>query len=168
MNRESGGQSARSLTSGCSGHVSRFPFLASRFAFRNSASGFTLLEVLVAIAIVGIAVTAIVELFSSNLRAISTSEDQVRASLAAEARMREVLDDKGIAEKAWSEVTTDGYRVDVAVKKVHTDRAETIGVALLQVDLSLSWRRGIKNRTIRLSTLKAVYPGETGTNKAAG
>jgi hypothetical protein len=118
-------------------------------------------------AIVGIAVTAILELFSSNLRAISASEDHVRASLAAEARMREVLDDKELREKAWSEVTNDGYHVDVAVKKVHTDRADTIGVTLLQVDLSLSWRRGIKNRTIKLSTLKALYQGENGVKAAS-
>jgi len=126
----------------------------------NSHSGFTLLEVLVALAIVGIAVTAILQLFSSNLRAISASEDHVRASLMAEARMREIIDGEALVEKVWTETTSDGYRVDVAVSKVQTARAETIGATLLQVDLSLSWRRGARNRTINLKTLKLVRPGD--------
>jgi general secretion pathway protein I len=129
-------------------------------ATRNHPSGFTLLEVLVALAIVGIAVTAILQLFSSNLRVISASEDHVRASLMAEARMREIIDGEALVEKVWTETTSDGYRVDVAVSRVQTARAETIGATLLQVDLSLSWRRGARNRTINLKTLKLVRPGD--------
>jgi hypothetical protein len=91
----------------------------------------------------------------------------LRASLVAEARMRDLLDEKALGEKVWSEATNDGYRVDIAVKKVHTDRADTIGVTLLQVDLALSWKRGVRNRTIRLSTLKAVYQGESPMDKGA-
>jgi type II secretion system protein I len=126
----------------------------------QSSKGFTLLEVLVALAIVGLAVTAILELFSSNLRAVSVSEDHVKASLRAEARMREILDSDDLAEKTWTETTVDGYRVDVAVSKVQTERTQTIGMVLFQVDLSLSWKRGMKNRTINLKTLKLVRPGD--------
>jgi general secretion pathway protein I len=121
------------------------------------SSGFTLLEVLVAMVIVGLAVTAILELFSSNLRAISSSEDHMRASLAAEARMRDVLDGTGLAEKGWSEVTNEGYRIDVTINKVQTERANMAGVDLYQIDLALSWKRGMRDRTITLKTLKAVY-----------
>jgi general secretion pathway protein I len=122
----------------------------------NRLSGFTLLEVLVAMAIVGLAVTAILELFSSNLRAISSSEDHMRASLVAEARMREVLDDASLAEKGWSEVTNEGYRIDVMINKVQTERANMVGADLYQIDLSLSWRKGMRDRTIALKTLKIV------------
>jgi prepilin-type N-terminal cleavage/methylation domain-containing protein len=127
---------------------------------KDRSSGFTLLEVLVALAIVGMAITAILQLFSSNLRAISASEDHVRASLRAEARMREIIDSEALVEKVWTETTNDGYRVDVAVSSVQTERARVIGAALFQVDLSLSWRRGVKNRTISLKTLKLVRPGD--------
>ena len=126
------------------------------FAALARSSGFTLLEVLVAMAIVGLAVTAILELFSSNLRAISSSEDHMRASLVAEARMREVLDDASLAEKGWSEVTNEGYRIDVMINKVQTERANMAGADLYQIDLSLSWRKGMRNRTINLKTLKVV------------
>jgi general secretion pathway protein I len=129
-------------------------------ATRNCSSGFTLLEVLVALAIVGIAVTAILQLFSSNLRAISASEDHVRASLRAEALMREIIDGEALVEKAWTETTNDGYRVDVTVTRVQAERSQVIGAALFQVDLSLSWRRGMKNRTTSLKTLKLVRPGD--------
>jgi hypothetical protein len=85
------------------------------------------------------------------------SEDQVRGTLRAQARMREILD-TDVTEKAWNEVTSDGYRVDVTVSPVQTKRTETIGVKLLMVDLTLSWRQGNKNRVINLKTLKLVRP----------
>ncbi len=128
-----------------------------------ASRGFTLLEVLVALAIVGLAVTAVLQLFSSNFRAISSSEDYLKASLRAEAVMRGILGSDDLKEKAWTEVTNDGYRVDVAIAKVRAERADTIGMTLLQVDLSLSWKQGIRSRTIKLETLKLVRPGsETG------
>jgi general secretion pathway protein I len=125
---------------------------------RNRSSGFALLEVLVALVIVGLAMTAILELFSSNLRNVAASEDYVRASVKAETRLREILDGVDLAEHRWSEVTNDGYRVDVAVEPVHKDRAEIAALTLLRVDLTISWWQGIRQRSVRLQTLKLVRP----------
>ena len=50
--------------------------------------GFTLLEVLVATAILGMAIAVILQLFSANLRAIALSRDYVSASIKAEAKMK--------------------------------------------------------------------------------
>jgi type II secretion system protein I len=137
-------------------------------AFAGSGhGGFTLLEVLLALAIIGIAVTAIVELFSANLRGISVSDEQVRATLTAEAKMREVIDAGGLDEKSWTEVTSDGYRVDVAISKVQVERTQVIGAHLFQISLALSWRQGTRNKTIRLTTLKLALPGEEITREAA-
>ena len=120
------------------------------------SKGFTLLEVLVSLSVVAIAVTVVLQLFSADLRALSASEDYVSAVLRAETRMREVLDDEGLAEKSWSETTSDGYRVDVNVSDVMQDRTDTLQVRLVKVDLTTRWVRGTKEKSLRLETMKIV------------
>jgi prepilin-type N-terminal cleavage/methylation domain-containing protein len=130
-----------------------------RTSIRNR-SAFTLIEVLLALALVGMAVTVILQLFSSSLRNISSSEDYVRASIRAESRLRDIVDDAHLAERRWSEATGDGYRIDVAVSPVHTEKSQVTAMKLLRVDLSIAWRHGMKNRAMSLSTLKLVTPVE--------
>ena len=118
--------------------------------------GFTLLEVLVAISILGIAVAVILQLFSANLRALSLSGDYVSASIRAEARMKELLDDEKIAEKTTSETTDDGYRIDVWITEALKERTENLPVKLLEIDMTMSWLKGAKERSLTLKTMKVV------------
>ncbi|MBA4373794.1 MAG: hypothetical protein C0402_13155 [Thermodesulfovibrio sp.] len=119
-------------------------------------SGFTLLEVLIAMAVLSIALVAVFELFSSGLRGIAASVDYVEAVVKAEAKMREILDDEDIAEKSWQETSADGYRFEGQIKKSDTDRTDKLQVELLEVSLTVSWTRGIKDRSLKLKTLKLV------------
>jgi prepilin-type N-terminal cleavage/methylation domain-containing protein len=119
-------------------------------------SGFTLLEILVSIAIVGIAVTIVFQLFSANLRAISVSEDYASAIARAEEKMREILDDEKLSDKSWSETTEDGYRIDYSISKVLEEKTENLQVEAFQIDLSIHWTTGMKNRSMKLSTIKTV------------
>jgi prepilin-type N-terminal cleavage/methylation domain-containing protein len=84
--------------------------------------GFTLLEILVALAIMGIAVTVLFQVFSANLRSIAVSDDYVSAVVRAEAKMREVLDNDKLTENAWSETTAEGYRLNVTVSETLNQR----------------------------------------------
>jgi general secretion pathway protein I len=117
--------------------------------------GFTLLEVLVAIAIIGIAVTVILQLFSSNLRALSVSKDYVHASIKAEEKMRELLEGE-LSEGYFSEQTDDGYRIDVNIRKVLEDKTENLQVEMIQIDLSVIWKVGLKEKRIDLTTSKVI------------
>jgi type II secretion system protein I len=119
-------------------------------------AGFTLLEVLVATALLGIAVAVILQLFSSNLRALSVSEDFVHASIKAEAKMREVLDNDKPSETSFSETTDDGYRMDVWIKDTLKERTENIDIKLFQIDVTVRWIKGTKERSFTLRSLKAV------------
>jgi type II secretion system protein I len=121
-----------------------------------SRAGFTLLEVLVATALLGIAVAVILQLFSSNLRALSVSEDFVHASIKAEVKMREVLDNDKPSETSFSETTDDGYRVDVWIKDTLKERTENIDIKLFQIDVTVRWMKGTKERSFTLRSLKAV------------
>ncbi len=127
----------------------------SRFSFLK-CEGFTLLEVLVALAILSVALVAIIQLFSANLRGIAVSEDLAKAVMKAEAAMREVLDDEDIAEKSSSETTPDGYRIDVTITNAEEGRTENLSVKLLQVNLTVHWKDGVKERALTLKTMKAI------------
>jgi len=122
----------------------------------HSSRGFTLLEVLVATAILAIAVTVVLQLFSANLRALTLSEDYVSATKRAEAKMREILDNAPLAETSFSETTGDGYRIDVSVTNALQERTETLPVKLLEISLTVHWTKGIKERSMSLKTMKVV------------
>ena len=119
-------------------------------------SGFTLLEVLVAIAVLGIAVTVVLQLFSANLRAISVSGDYVSAVTKAEAKMREILDDDKLSEKVFSESTYDGYRMDVAITEVMKDKTENLQVRLFEIDLTVHWLQVAKEKSLTFRTMKVM------------
>lgn len=127
----------------------------SRFPF-SSRAGFTLLEVLVALALLSVALVAILQLFSANLRGIAISEDLAKAVMKAESAMREVLDDEDIAEKSSSETTPDGYRIDVAITNAEEGRTENLSIRLLQIRLTVHWKDGVKERALTLKTMKAI------------
>ncbi|MGB9715552.1 MAG: type IV pilus modification PilV family protein [Thermodesulfovibrionales bacterium] len=122
----------------------------------KSKRGFTLLEILVALSILGIAITIILQLFSANLRSLSASEDYVFAVSKAEAKMREILDDKDISEKSWTEITDDGYRMDVSINEGLKDRTENLQVRAFEVTLTVSWAKNMKNKSLTLRTMKIV------------
>jgi len=136
--------------------------------------GFTLLEVLVALAILGISVTIIFQLFSANLRAVRGSEDYISAAVRAQTKMREILDDDKLAEKAektWSETTPDGYRVDVAVAETLKDRTKDLEVQLFEIIMTVYWTKNSKTKTMTVRAMKMLSRGETvtpGTTSASG
>lgn len=123
---------------------------------RTDSKGFTLLEVLVALAILGIAITVVLQLFSANLRSIAASEDYISAVTTAEARLRDILDDEELSEKSWSETTSDGYRMDVTVSDALTERTDNLQVKALIIDLTIRWVKGVKENSINLKTMKLV------------
>ena len=118
--------------------------------------GFTLLEVLIAMAVLSIALVAVFQLFSAGMRGLGASDDYVSAVVKAEAKMREILDEDPFTEKTWQETSDDGYRFDAAIKKTSEDRTENLTVDLFDISLTVVWTRGTKERSLKLTTLKLV------------
>ena len=135
---------------------------------QSKAGGFTLLEVLVALAIMAIATTLVVQLFSADLRAIAASGDMTSASVRGDSRIREILTEPSLEENSWSEETEDGYRMDIAVSEVMKPRTGNLPVKLMEVALTIRWVEGMKEKSLRLKTQKmidkAVSPGKGPTD----
>jgi prepilin-type N-terminal cleavage/methylation domain-containing protein len=118
--------------------------------------GFTLLEVLISLAVMAIAVTLVVQLFSANLRAVVRSGDITSAAIRGDSRVREILSEPFPADKAWSETTEDGYQMDVAISEVMKERTDNLPVRLMEVVLTVRWMEGMKEKSLNLKTVKMV------------
>ena len=122
----------------------------------NSSKGFTLLEILVALAILATAVTIIFQLFSASLRNISVSEDVVAASVRAEAKIREVLSKEELSADSWTEETNDGYKFAVNITEALQQKTDSLPMQVLQIDVAITWIKNSKERSLHLKTFKTV------------
>ncbi len=130
-----------------------------------STTGFTLIEVVVAMAILGVALTVIIELFSGGLRLGRTSVEYTRAVNYARMKMEEIavkpLTDEGNEEGKFDET----YRWQVAVKRVdllpeEKGAALKPPVQLFQIKINVLWKSGIKERSTALETYRTIKPEE--------
>jgi type II secretion system protein I len=121
--------------------------------------GFTLLEILVSLAIMAIAITLVLQLFSANLRAITRSGDLVSASVRGDSRIREILAEPSLTETAWSEATEDGYRMDISVSETMKERTDNLPVKMMEVALTVRWFEGAKEKNLTLKTIKTINRG---------
>ena len=130
---------------------------------RFSRQGFTLLEVLVALAILAMAVTLVLQLFSVNLRSITVSEDYLRAVTVADERMREISQAEDLDQGSWDEVNGP-YATRVVISEVLQEKTDALSMRLLQVELTLNWKKGLRSRSVTLTTARLVsklVPAET-------
>ena len=123
---------------------------------RLSARGFTLMEIMVALTVMGFAVVYLVQLFSSNLRMIGTSQDYMAALTQAEAVMREIVESDKIEEKSWKEETDQGFQVEVSISEALKERTENLPIKLLQVEMIFSWEKALRKKSLTLKTLKVL------------
>ena len=118
--------------------------------------GFTLIEILASLTLIGLAVVYLVQLFSANLRTIGTSQDYMEALTRAEAVMREITERDKIEEASWQEETDQGYRVAVSVSEAEKERTEDLPVKLLHIEMTFSWETASRKKSITLRSLKVV------------
>jgi hypothetical protein len=114
------------------------------------------MEIMVALTVMGFAFVFLVQLLSSNLRMIGTSQDYITALTQAEAVMREIIERDVIEEKSWKEETAHGYQVEVTVSESLKERTENLPIKLLQIDMIFSWEKALRKRSLTLKTLKVV------------
>jgi alpha-L-arabinofuranosidase len=94
--------------------------------------------------------------FSADLKAIAVSEEYVSATAKAEAKIREVQDNEVLSEGSTSEMTNDGYRVDVGVTSTLNERTDTLQVMLMDILVTVRWSKGAKEKSLSLRTMKLV------------
>ncbi len=129
--------------------------------------GFTLIEVVVALAILGIGLIVIIELFSGGLRLGRASEEYTKAVGFARAKMEEI----SVLEK-MEEGEKEGEFDKEFWWKMETKKMELLPmeknpeykapVDFYQVKLRVFWKSASKEKSTTIETYRTVKPEDEG------
>ena len=128
----------------------------------KAEKGFTLLEIMVALAILGIALTVILQQFSAGLRSVRISREYTAAVIHAREKMEECCLNQKLAEKEETGEFEDGYKWRVVVapfkeeKKNEGESTEFLLLTMYDIKSTVSWDGGGKSRQVELATVKVV------------
>ena len=125
--------------------------------------GFTLIEVVVAMAILGISLVLVIELFSGGLRLGRASEEYTKASYLARLKLEEISLSDQMEEGSEEGEFDRTYRWRVEVKKIdllpsifETDYKPPVD--FYQIQVRISWKSGNKEKETQLETFRTVKP----------
>lgn len=131
--------------------------------------GFTLLEILLAIVILGVSLTVIMQQFSAGLRIAYTSKTYTTAISYAKQKLEEFQLQQEIVETEESGSFDDGYSWRVTIvpyedyleeEGEEEDLFELLPLEMYRLDSVVSWMEGDKEKSVVLSTLKTVKKQE--------
>ena len=121
----------------------------------NRQSGFSLLEVLVAFAILSMSLGVLYQAFSNSLRNVGASGDYSRAIIIAEARLAEAMADVPLNEGSDQGEVDGRYQWKVVVQRYEYEGEEIVSrFTPYQVEVVVSWQDGKHTREYQLSTLR--------------
>ena len=139
--------------------MNRLPFL------RPGQNGFTLLEVLVAIMILGLSLGALLQQFALASRSGAASYDATRATMHAREKLEELKLRRQLGEGVQSGSFDDGFEWETRVQFYNYDEIEdavfeTMGYETYLLSAVATWRYGNRAKQVELETLRTVRKTE--------
>lgn len=144
---------------------SQNPEPGARAQERRRRAGFTLLEVVVALAILGVAFALAMQLLATGVRSAKASEDYTQAVLLARQKMAEIAVTSNLEGSADGGEFGGGFRWQSEIRPLPQE--EDLPARLYKVRVHVTWpsRRGEKS--LDLYTLRmAVDEGKLGQTRA--
>ena len=133
----------------------------------GAPAGFTLLEIAVALAIVGIGVVSVMQIFGASLRLQDRASRESRVVLHARAAMDALLFQPEIADHTEERDTAEGFHTRVLVRHAGAmegltekdlDFQSEVSLRYLQVDVT--WQDGVGKKTYTLKSLRMAPENE--------
>lgn len=124
---------------------------------------FTLLEIAIAMAILGVGVVTCLQLFGGGLRIQDRASRQSRAVLHARAAMDALLFQPEITDHTEERTTGEGYRTRIVVRHAGRDEGverrdldfqSDVGLRYLEVDVT--WQDGAGFKTYTLKSMRVA------------
>ena len=124
--------------------------------FFPADGGFTLLEILVAISIMAICLTVILQLFSGGLKSGKLSDDYTRGVFYAREIMEEILVSDALAEGVTEGRFDDSYAWKAEVTRVEqTDEEEAkLPLDTFTIKVQVAWGETERKKHFELETIK--------------
>lgn len=146
-------------------------------ACRNS-SGFTLLEIMVALAILATGIVTVLELFGGSLRLGSKASQRTQAVIYAQNVMDRVLAKERLEDGEDSGELPGGYRWQVRVQEVHPPEENakrlqpnrpqvTDFFHLKEIEVGVFWSEGVGQQSYILRSLRTQSDQPQGQDQAA-
>lgn len=126
--------------------------------------GFTLIEVVISLAILGIGLMVIIELFSGGLRLGRFSEEYTQALRYASLKLEEITIQKTLEEGEEEGEFDSNFRWKVGVRKMDLLPVEKEAdfkrpAELYHIRIEIIWNSGTKQRMTSLESYKTVKSG---------
>ena len=130
-----------------------------------SDNGFSLLEVIVALAIMAMGFVTVSQLFSGSIRSIGLSEQYLKATTLAHSKLGELeINNYNSPEFKGTFTNEKNYHWDLEISPYSSELNNTKNnIQLSEVTLNVHWVDANKIRNIKLNTLKvngSSHPGE--------
>ncbi|MCP5159604.1 MAG: type II secretion system protein [Gammaproteobacteria bacterium] len=118
--------------------------------------GFSLLEVLVAFAILSISLGVLLQVFATGLRNAGTSGDYTRAILYAESILAAIGRESPLAEGEHSGPVDEqfSWRSTVSAYSEGMPDSEQVRVRAYRISVEVYWSGWVQNRSVVLETLR--------------
>ena len=128
---------------------------------REARGGFTLIEVVVAVAILSVALTVVIELFAGGLRLARVSEEYTTAVNYGRIKMEEIAVSPKMEEGSEEGKFDETFHWQVGVKKVDVLPIEKrpefkVPVELFQIQVKVIWKSGSRERSASVETYKTI------------
>jgi type II secretion system protein I len=120
---------------------------------KKGSEGFTLIEVMVALAILGIAVVTVIQLFSQSLRLLKLSGDHQQAVLLADQKTRELTTIAEGTEQGQEREFSWERRVTKTPVPEELTAAGSAPLRIFQVSVLVRWSA---NRQVEVATYRTA------------
>ncbi|MGH6899270.1 MAG: type IV pilus modification PilV family protein [Geminicoccaceae bacterium] len=120
----------------------------------RQAPGFTLLEVLVALLIFGLAFGVLAQIFQTGLRQSATAEQTAAAIMLARSHLARIGIDLPLEIGAIEEEAGDGFRLRTTIAPAGLEVAADDQLIALLVEVAVMWGPMTNERQVALTTLR--------------
>lgn len=123
----------------------------------RGSEGFTLLEVLVALTILGMSFAALLAIFSQALASERARDRAFAARTLAQSLMAEVLAVQSAGEGTSTGQTADGLSWQVRIEPYGSGNDEpSTGLEAARVSATVTWPGALKTQSLTLATLRVI------------